>query len=308
MYLLAEAFPIVRRMRVPVSRDQAVLLMAAFNEIMLGVDTYLAHSISGTIRAGEWVPILFGPAAGVLLLVAGLVALRRRTLANLVGSFVFLTSRGGGFLASYSPLPVGILPDAPAGQQLSTLILLYAPPLLGPLTFALVAVLGISAAWQEEPVDSGRLRLVGRLRVNMPLPKTRALFMLGALFILVTLISSVLDHARTNFANPWLWLPTLVGAFATFVALAMGAYQRLERGDILTYVAAMILLVVVGLVGAGLHVQRDLTGQGALLTERFIRGAPLLAPLLFANMGALGLIVLMDPQAGVRTDGNKPHP
>ncbi len=208
MYLLAEAFPNVRRVRIPLSRDQVVLLMAAFNEIMLGVDTYLAHSISGTIRGGEWVPILFGPAAGILLLLAGLVALRNRMLANLIGTFVFLTSLAVGIFGSYFHLQRAILPNAPAGEQVSTLILLYAPPLLGPLTFALVAVLGISAAWQEEPVDSGRLHLLGDLRVNMPLPKTRAYFLLVALFILVTLISSVLDHARTNFENPWLWLPT----------------------------------------------------------------------------------------------------
>ena len=58
----------------------------------------------------------------------------------------------------------------------------------------------------------------------------------------------------------------------------------------------MVLMALVGVVGAVLHVERNLTGQGALLSERFIRGAPMLAPLLFANMGALGLIVLLDPK------------
>ena len=49
--------------------------MTAMNLILLGLDTYLAHSISGTIRPGEWIPIIFGPVAGVLLLVAGLIAI-----------------------------------------------------------------------------------------------------------------------------------------------------------------------------------------------------------------------------------------
>ena len=201
-----------------------------------------------------------------------------------------------GILGSYYHLNRAFLPDAPAGQQITALILLFAPPLLGPLTFALVGILGISAAWQEEPIDSGRLRLVGNVRINMPLPKTRAYFLMVALFILVTLISSVIDHARANFANPWLWLPTVVGAFATFVALAMGAYRHIDRGDVITYVAAMLLMALVGVVGAVLHVERNLTGQGVLMVERLIRGAPMLAPLLFANMGALGLIVLLDPK------------
>ncbi|MBE0695375.1 MAG: hypothetical protein IH586_00470, partial [Anaerolineaceae bacterium] len=81
----------------------------------------------------------------------------------------------------------------------------------------------------------------------------------------------------------------------TFVTLAMGAYTRLDRGDVLTYLVTMGLMVLVGLVGAYLHVEHDLTGQGALLVERAIRGAPLMAPLLFANMGALGVMVLLDP-------------
>jgi hypothetical protein len=33
------------------------------------------------------------------------------------------------------------------------------------------------------------------------------------------------------------------------------------------------------------------------MVERLIRGAPTMAPLLFANMGAMGLIVLLDPKA-----------
>jgi hypothetical protein len=57
------------------------------------------------------------------------------------------------------------------------------------------------------------------------------------------------------------------------------------------------MLILVGLVGLGLHIEQDLTGQGTLLIERAINGAPLMAPLLFANMGALGLIVLLDPKS-----------
>jgi hypothetical protein len=296
MNRLAEVFPPVRRLRIPVSRDQAVLLMAALNEILLGVDTYMAHSISSTIRAGEWIPIFFGPAAGVLLLVAGLIALRRRQAANLIASFTFLASISVGILGSYFHLHRAILIDAPAGQQISALVLIYAPPLLGPLTFVLVAILGLSAAWEENPPESGRLSLLGNLRLAMPLSKTRAYFLMVALFILVTMLSSVLDHARTNFVNPWLWLPTLAGAFAMFASFWMGALERLDRNDLLTFTAAMGLLIGVGLVGAVLHVLRDLPGQGSLLVERFIFGAPLMAPLLFANMGLLGVLVLLDPR------------
>ena len=296
MYLLAEVFPFLKKVRLPVDRDQAMLLLTAFMLVMLGVDTYLAHSISGTIRPGEWIPILFGPAAGALLGLAGLVALRKRMAANIAATVVFLASVAVGVLGSYYHLARAVVSAAPAGQQLTAAILLYAPPILGPLTFALVAVLGLSAAWQEEEVDSGRLRLFGGLRLKMPLSKTRAYFLLVALFNLATLISSVIDHARTNFENPWLWLPTIAGAFATLVSLFIALAEKPGRGDLAVFVAAMLLMMAVGAVGAVLHVLTNRTGQGAVIIERMIRGAPVLAPLLFANMGLLGLIVLLDPR------------
>jgi hypothetical protein len=297
MYLLAEVFPQIKRVRIPVNRDQAVLLLAAFNELVLGVDTYLAHSITGTLKPGEWIPVIFGLTAGVILLLAGLVAIRRRSWASLAGTIVFLASIVVGILGSYYHLHRALLPAAPAGQQVSAALLVYGPPLLGPITFALLGVLGISAVWHEDPLDSGFARLGSRISIRMPVSKTRAYFFMTAFFILATLLSSVLDHARTHFANPWLWLPTFVGTFARLVTTAMGAYAHLERKDLVTYIAAMVLMAVVGLIGAGLHLQFNLTGQGALLQERFIHGAPMLAPLLYSNMAALGLIVLMDPSA-----------
>ena len=63
MYYLAEVLPGLRERRLPLSRDQLMLLMAAINQIFLGIDIYLAHKISGTIVPREWIPIIFGPIA-----------------------------------------------------------------------------------------------------------------------------------------------------------------------------------------------------------------------------------------------------
>jgi hypothetical protein len=297
MYLLAEAFPLLRRLRIPLARDQVMLLLAAFNEAFLGLDIYLAHNIDGTIRGYEWIPIIFGPLAGLFLVIAGVIALRKRFLANVIGTVIFFLSSLVGALGSYFHLHRALLVDAPAGQQFTTSVLLLAPPLLGPLTFILVALIGISAAWQEDPIDSGSLILWDQRRLVMPLSKTRAYFMMAALFILATLLNSVLDHARTNFANPWLWLPTFSGVFTVAVTTAMGALRRLDRSDLVTYMAAMLLLTVIGTIGAVLHLERNLTELGTILGERFLKGAPMFAPLLFANMGLLGLIILLDPVA-----------
>ena len=50
-YPLATVFPPLRRVgKLPLSRDQVMLLMMAINEVFLAIDIYLAHNISGTIR------------------------------------------------------------------------------------------------------------------------------------------------------------------------------------------------------------------------------------------------------------------
>jgi hypothetical protein len=108
----------------------------------------------------------------------------------------------------------------------------------------------------------------------------------------------VLDHARTSFENPWLWLPTALGVFGTVVAVTLGVLHKPNRGDLVTFVAAMFLLILVGMLGVVLHSLRNLASENAIVVERFLRGAPFLAPMLFADMGALGLVMLLDPKEG----------
>ncbi len=296
MYPLAVAIPQARALRLPLSRDQLMLLMAAVNEVFLGVDIYLAHSISGTITAREWIPIVFGPCAGIVLLLAGLIALRRRPAATILATTVFVLSIGVGLLGAYYHFVRAILPNAPVGERVSIDLLVWAPPLLGPLTFALVGVLGISAAWIEDPVDSGTLLLPAGRRLHMPYSKTRAFLFLVGLGTLATVISSVLDHARTGFANPWLWIPTVAGVLGTILPVTAAALDRPRRADMIVMLAAFLVLAAVGVVGTVLHILENLTSQGTILGERFVRGAPFLAPMLFSNMGALGLIAMLDPR------------
>jgi len=295
MSLLAVAFPPARRLRLPVSRDQAMLLMAAVNEFFLGLDTYLAHSLSGTIRPNEWIPILFGPTAGVLLLFAGLVALRRRALASSLATVVFVASMVVGGLGAFFHIARTVQPGAPAGQQVTLDLFVLAPPVLGPLAFALVGLLGLSAAWVEDPPNSGQLLLPRGRRLQLPYPKSQAYFFAVSMGVLVALISSALDHARAGFDNPWLWLPLGAGVFGMVVAAGLGMITHPTRADLLTYLAAMLLLIGVGGLGALLHTQSNLALNNAILAERFLRGAPFMAPMLFANMGLIGLIVLLDP-------------
>lgn len=282
--------------RLPLSRDQLMLLMAAINLLFLGLDTYLAHLISGTIRPREWIPVLFGPMAGIMLLIAGLIALRRRQLATILATIVLVASIVVGLMGAYFHFIRGTLPTAPLLQRITIDLLVWAPPLVAPLVFSLVGLWGVSAAWVEDPPNSGRLRLLGNRTLQLPYSKTRAYLFMVSLGTLATVFSSVFDHARTGFDNAWLWIPTIVGVFAVAVSAGLGMLKEPKRADVTTHVVAMLLLILVGVVGAVLHVRADLVGQTVIVPERFLRGAPFLAPLLFSNMGALGLIALLDPK------------
>jgi hypothetical protein len=294
VYLLADAFPVLRRWPVSLGRDRLFLLMAALNEYMLAVEIWLAHSISGTIRPDEWIPIVFGPIAGTLLAAAGLVDLRNRGLAVGLAVPVYLASIGVGLLGAWFHVYRAVLPWAPAGERVSLGLLVWGPPVIAPLTFALVGMFGLSALWPEDPPDSGVLALPGGARVRLPFSKTRAYLFWVSLGMLATLVSSVLDHAHTDFSDGWLWVPTTAGIAGTVVPLLMGFQERPTRTDVRVYVACMVLIILVGVVGIFLHARSNLVVQGAVVGERFIHGAPLLAPMLFADMATFGLLVLLD--------------
>jgi len=300
MYLLAEAVPAVRKWKLPFTRDQLFLLMAAVNEYLLAVEIFLAHSISGTIRPDEWIPIVFGPIAGTLLLIAGLINRSKRSLAVALAVPTYLVSIGIGLLGAWFHVYRAVLPFAPAGERVNLGLLVWGPPVIAPLTFALVGMFGLSALWVEDPPDTGVLVIPRETRLRLPFSKTRAYFFWVSLGMLATLLSSVLDHTHTDFSNSWLWVPTTAGVLGTIAPLIMGLLEAPTRSDILTYAVSMVLIILVGVAGVLLHIRTNLVVQGAVVGERFIRGAPLLAPMLFADIATFGLLVLLDSDERVR--------
>lgn len=294
----ATLFPPLRRVRLPLARDTALLLFVALNEALMGMESYLAHNMNGTLRFNEWIPVISGPAISGALLLALLIRRWQRPAGEGLALLALLASIAVGALGTYFHFVRDILPSGPAGAQVSIRLLVWGPPLIAPPAFILVGGLGLLALWPEVPDGSGALRLFDRRRLALPLSKSQLYFFVTSLGVLIAGSSSVLDHARTGFVNPWLWVPTLSGVFGTAVAFMLGWLEPPTRSDLLGYTATMALLLVVGPVGLVLHILRDLSVNNLIVVERFLRGAPVLAPMLFANMGLLGLLVLLDPAPG----------
>jgi len=282
--------------RLPQTRDQLMLAMVALNELFLGLEVYLAHGADGTIGPGEWLPIYYGLSSGILLVLAGLLATRHRTAASVIATATLVASALIGFLGVYFHLARAVLPTAPAGERLTLNLLVWAPPVLGPLAYSLAGLLGISAAWDESPPASGRLVIYKERAIHLPYSKTRAYIFTVGMGTLSALVSSVLDHARAGFEGAWLWYAAAIGVFGTVVPVAYAAIDRPSRIDSFTYIVAMLFLIATGVLGSFLHVRSDLVFEHIVVLERFLRGAPPLAPLLFSNLGMLGLIALLAPE------------
>jgi hypothetical protein len=69
----------------------------------------------------------------------------------------------------------------------------------------------------------------------------------------------------------------------------------------------MFLLLAIGGIGAVLHLRLDLGPGGQVVSERLLEGAPVMAPLLFSNMGLVGLVALLPERPHAATSADSPR-
>jgi len=286
--------------QLPVTRNDLLLLLVAFTEIGMGIETYLAHLISGSVKPAEAIPVVFGPVAGLILLFALYLRIGRKsiTLSTLVVMGVAAASIAVGVIGSAFHWSRA-LPPTSIGQTLRLDWLIYAPPAVGPLAFAGVGILAIIALLEDTKPETGKLTLPGVLIFQTPLPQTRQFLLLVAFGLYAATLSAFLDHGRTEFENVFVWIPAVAGLFGAVVTTIMAVYHRHTETDYFIYFWVMVAMLLLGILGLGLHVNYDLPeGASGINVERFIRGAPVMAPMLFAIMGSFGLIAMIGAETG----------
>ena len=143
-----------------------MMVLVAINLIFLSIDILLAHGMNGNLIFNEWIPIWFGIGAGVFLFVAGLISLRQRTLAILLSFIVFAASIVVGLVGAYFHVQRAIPPNLWQSEPLIVL-LIFAPPVVGPLTYSLLGVLGVIATVYEDPPNSGRMVVPGVVVIGL---------------------------------------------------------------------------------------------------------------------------------------------
>ncbi len=236
------------------------------NLAFLGVDIALAHAENAFARHAEWAPIGFSAIATLLLvpMAAGRGGAVWRAVERVVGAAAVLI----GVLGMVFHLQSGFF------QQRTLYDLVYSAPFIAPLAY----------------VGVGLLLLLLRLETPGSPEMGWWLTLLALGGFAGNLGLSLLDHAQNGFFRWTEWIPVVAAAFGTSFLLV--AWLRPDPVVVRLCRAVLAAAAVVGLLGFVLHASADLHRPAKRVVDRFIFGAPAFAPLLFADLAALGAIAL----------------
>jgi hypothetical protein len=275
-----------------------VELFALANIAFMALDVALAHTVNAFANPVEWVPVVFSLLGPVVLAVAAVSGGLRPTPSAIEaggeGAGRRRAARRLGLAVGWASVAVGVagllfhLDSAFFGEQ-TLKNLVYTAPFAAPLAYAGLGLLLIL----DRMVDS-RSAEWGRWVVLLALGGFAGNFAL-----------SLADHAQNGFFSPAEWVPVVAGAFAVGSLVAVLAVD-VNRPFIWLCVGVMATQVAVGLLGFFEHARADLAPTIKALWENIVYGAPVFAPLLFADLALLACLGLWAmARQSTRTQGGQ---
>jgi hypothetical protein len=254
-----------------------VELIALTNIAFLAVDVSLAHAVNAFASPAEYVPVAFSVAASAVLAFAAVLGGLRPGLAG-KGPRARRVARGLGLVVGWGSVAVGVagvvlhLESAFFDEQ-TLHNLVYTAPFAAPLAYTGVGLLLILNRTTDSASDEWARWVV--------------LLALGG--FVGNLVLTLADHAQNGFFRPSEWIGVAAAAWAvsSLTAVLADAGSRLTLRLALGVMAAQ---VVVALLGFGLHVAADLHAPQTSLWDRLLYGAPVFAPLLFADLALLAVL------------------
>jgi hypothetical protein len=272
--------------RLPMEKNRFLLLFAGMNFFFTGLDVALAHSINDFIPVYELIPVYISPFCALSCLLLSFQVKPKGWLAIIHLAFMALG------------LMVGVLGTAfhanavlSPGGHLTWAWVVFGSPILAPLAFCGIALIGLYASTQEVPGQPGVLEVPGLGTFKAPITRERHFIWLVGLGFAGSAITSMIDHAQYGY-TPYKLFAIAFGLFATGVVVTIALSEKWSKGDELVYFWTMVGAVLVGVLGFGFHLSADLAGTGQLSLERILAFAPVFAPLLFSDLGILGLLVV----------------
>ena len=272
--------------RLPMEKNRLLLIFVGLNLFVTGIDVALAHSINNFIPVYEWIPIYYFPIGAMSCFVIAFQTTPKKIFALI---HISLMSIGlmVGFIGTAFHMNAVLNPLG----HLSWAWLVFGSPILAPLAFSGISLLGLYAITEEVKDAPGVLMIQGLGTFHAPISRDKHFLWLVGLGFGASAITSIIDHAQYGY-NPYKLIAIVFGLFATSVVLTIALSDKWSKKDELVFFWTMIAAIIVGVMGFGFHLSGDLAGTGKISLERMLVFAPILAPLLYGDLGMLGLIVV----------------
>ena len=247
---------------------------------VFGARRYLAHSVNAFRSSSEWIPVGFSLAAAVALVPGLSMSGPYRNPRGIVGTLVGCASIFVGVAGLVYHLNNAFF-------ELQTLkSLVYTAPFAAPLSY----------------VGLGLLLLLNRTTDDRGDDWARWVVFLSMAGFVGNVGLSLADHAQNGLFSMAEWIPVVSASYASaFLLIAL--YSK-ERGFLITCLWVQLAQVLVGLGGFCLHVSANLAHGHASLRDRIVYGAPIFAPLLFADLAALAAIGLVQSLRVIESRGD----
>ena len=277
--------------KLPMAKNRLLLIFVGVNLMFTGIDVALSHSINNYVPVYEWIPIIYFPFGSISCLIIAFQAQPKKWTAlvhiifMLAGILVGVMGTAFHGYAILSP-----------GGALSWAWVVFGSPILAPLAFTGISLLGLYAITEEVESQPGVLKIPGLGTLNAPISRNRHFLWLVGLGFASSAITSVIDHAQYGYSF-YKMIAIIYGLFASSVVIYLAIAKEWTKGDESVYFWTMIAAVIVGILGFGFHLSADLAGTGSISIERILAFAPILAPLLFCDLGLLGLLVVAEEKS-----------
>ena len=254
-----------------------VELFALSNIAFLAADVGLAHAVNAFAHPAEYVPVAFSLVAPAVLVAAMALGGLRPAPAG-EGSGRRRLARGLGMAVGWGSIAVGIAGallhlDSAFFEEQTLKNLVYTAPFAAPLAYT----------------GLGFLLLLDRMVDSRTVDWARWVVFLALGGFVGNFVLTLADHAQNGFFHPSEWIGVVASAWAVSSLCAVLVVHD-NRPLLRLALAVMAAQVGVGLLGSYLHIMANLRSPAGPLWDRFLYGAPLFAPLLFADLAMLATV------------------